>query len=144
MREQRWYVDRITYTENDGVWCGDKVYLGKNEDKTETLNRIIAFDNITSALIDNPFEPAWDPKEFIGESLDTAWSTNKYPEWLLVDARANDSGGPGHTTDGMNAHGGESADSNPWSKYTYATGVGLKVRIEFDYIDWFDRTENYC
>lgn len=135
VREQRWYVDRITYIENDGVWYGDKVYLGKNEDKTETLNRVITFDNIESARIDNPFEPSWDPKEFIGESLETAWATIKYPEWLLVDARTNDSGGAGHTTDGMNAHGGYSDDSNPWSKYTNATGVGLKVRIELEYIE---------
>lgn len=135
VRAQRWYVDHITYEERDGVLQGDKVYIGKNEDKTETLNRVISFDDISSALIENPFEPSWDPTEFMGESLSTAWVTSKYPEQLLLDARENDSAGPGKDTDPMADHGGYNDDQEPWSFYTEAKGVGLKVRIEFDYIE---------
>ena len=130
VRAQRWYVDHITYEERDGVWQGDKVYIGKNEDKTETLNRVISFDDISSALIENPFEPSWDPTEFIGESLSTAWITYRYPEWLLVEAR--NSADP---SAGMEDHGGYNPDPSPYTHYTDAKGVGLKVRIEFDYIE---------
>lgn len=129
VRAQSWYLDHIT---------GGQAYLGKNEEKTTTLNRSVSTSNITAALVMNPFEPSWDPTEFIGESMSAVWVTDKYAVDVLMTARAEqlENIAQGQTDDGrMCDHHGDPNDTQTWQSYTTATGDGLKVRIELEYIE---------
>ena len=129
VRAQMWYLDRIT---------GDQAYLGKNEEKTTTLNRSVSVGSITSALVKNPFEPSWDPTEFIGESMSTVWVTDRYTVDVLMTARQEqlDNIEHGISDSGqMCDHHGDPNDTHTWQEYTTAVGDGLKVRIELEYIE---------
>lgn len=122
IRDQLWYIG---YIDNN------RAYLTKNENKTYNLNRFVDLSNLITGSITSYFEPSWDPHEFTGVSLDTQWATTRYPLELLMRARELDP--EGHEQ--MKDLGGDPTDTLKWTNYVSATGVGLKVEIDFEYIE---------
>lgn len=122
IRYQLWYVG---YIDNN------RAYLTKNENKTHNLNRFVDLSNLETASLTTYFEPSWDPLELTGISLDTQWSTLHYPLELLMNARELDPDGD----EPMKYLGGDPMDDLKWTDYVTATGVGLKVKIELEYIE---------
>lgn len=130
--------DRVWIIFNDGSRSGTMMEVTNVDENGGVLAVNVLYSDEGDDIGWERFEESYDPVEFTGSYLRTAWNTVDFSEEELVEAKRRweqnkDDGSSEHDFD----HGYLDTSAGPifWKSFTSANGQGLVVAIKLEYLE---------